>query len=59
VLAIGRSGHRVSRADASSLIFGHSCAPDMTRREPQLAARDKDRPLDLGHKQALGAAGSG
>ena len=48
VLAIGKPGFRVSQADAPSLIYGYACGLDMTRRDLQLAARDKGRPWDLG-----------
>jgi len=48
VLAIGAPGFRVSQADAHHLIYGYACGLDMTRRDLQLAARDKSRPWDLG-----------
>ena len=48
VLAIGAAGFRVSEADAPRLIYGYACGLDMTRRDLQLAARDKGRPWDLG-----------
>ncbi len=48
VVAIGRPGFRLAQADASALIFGYACGLDMTRRDLQLAARDKGRPWDLG-----------
>jgi fumarylpyruvate hydrolase len=48
VLAIGRPGHRVTAADAAALVYGYACGLDMTRRDLQLAARDKGRPWDLG-----------
>jgi len=48
VLAIGKPGFRVSQADAPALICGYACGLDMTRRDLQLAARDKGRPWDLG-----------
>jgi fumarylpyruvate hydrolase len=48
VLAIGATGFRVSQADAPRLIYGYACGLDMTRRDLQLAARDKGRPWDLG-----------
>jgi fumarylpyruvate hydrolase len=48
VLAIGKPGFRVSQADAPALIYGYACGLDMTRRDLQLAARDKGRPWDLG-----------
>ena len=48
VLAIGKSGFRVSQADAHNLIYGYACGLDMTRRDLQLIARDKGRPWDSG-----------
>lgn len=48
VLAIGAPGFRVTEADAQRCIYGYACGLDMTRRDLQLAARDKGRPWDLG-----------
>jgi len=48
VLVIGEPGFRVSEGDAASLVYGYACGLDMTRRDLQLAARDKGRPWDLG-----------
>ncbi|MET0964324.1 MAG: fumarylacetoacetate hydrolase family protein [Noviherbaspirillum sp.] len=48
VVAIGAPGFRVAEADAHQLIYGYACGLDMTRRDLQLAARDKGRPWDLG-----------
>jgi fumarylpyruvate hydrolase len=48
VVVIGAPGFRVSQADAHKLIYGYACGLDMTRRDLQLAARDKGRPWDLG-----------
>jgi fumarylpyruvate hydrolase len=48
VVVIGRPGFRVSVGDAAALIHGYACGLDMTRRDLQLAARDKGRPWDLG-----------
>ncbi len=48
VLAIGAPGFRVSAERAHELAFGYACGLDMTRRDLQLAARDKGRPWDLG-----------
>jgi len=48
VLAIGAPGFRVGEAGAHELIYGYACGLDMTRRDLQLAARDKGRPWDLG-----------
>lgn len=48
VVVIGRTGFRVSEADASTMIYGYACGLDMTRRDLQLAARKSGRPWDLG-----------
>jgi fumarylpyruvate hydrolase len=48
VVVIGTAGFRVAEADAHTLIYGYACGLDMTRRDLQLAARDKGRPWDLG-----------
>jgi fumarylpyruvate hydrolase len=48
VVAIGKPGFRVSPADAAARVYGYACGLDMTRRDLQLAARDKGRPWDLG-----------
>jgi fumarylpyruvate hydrolase len=48
VLVVGRPGFRVSAERAHELIYGYACGLDMTRRDLQLAARDKGRPWDLG-----------
>ena len=48
VVAIGRPGFRVDESAAAALVFGYACGLDMTRRDLQLAARDKGRPWDLG-----------
>ena len=48
VLAIGAEGFRVRESDAPRLIYGYACGLDMTRRDLQLAAREKGRPWDLG-----------
>lgn len=48
VVVIGKAGFRVPEARAHELIFGYACGLDMTRRDLQLAARDKGRPWDLG-----------
>lgn len=48
VVAIGAAGLRVAAADAAALIHGYACGLDMTRRDLQLAAREKGRPWDLG-----------
>jgi len=48
VVAIGAPGFRVGGAGAHELIYGYACGLDMTRRDLQLAARDRGRPWDLG-----------
>ena len=48
VVAIGDSGREVPVQKASDLIFGYAVGLDMTRRDLQLAARDKGRPWDTG-----------
>jgi fumarylpyruvate hydrolase len=48
VLVIGAPGFRVSEAQADRLVYGYACGLDMTRRDLQLAARDKGRPWDTG-----------
>ncbi len=46
VIAIGQAGAAVAEADALGLVFGYAAGLDMTRRDLQLAARDKGRPWD-------------
>lgn len=48
VVAIGAPGFRVDEAGTAKLIYGYACGLDMTRRDLQLAAREKSRPWDLG-----------
>lgn len=48
VVAIGKAGFRIHADRAHELIYGYTCGLDMTRRDLQLAARDKGRPWDLG-----------
>ncbi len=48
VVVIGAPGFRVDENHASALVYGYACGLDMTRRDLQLAARDKGRPWDLG-----------
>ena len=48
VVVVGAPGFRVAEADAQELIYGYACGLDMTRRDLQLAARDKGRPWDFG-----------
>ena len=48
VVAIGRDGTNISREHAVDHIYGYAVGLDMTRRDLQLAARDKGRPWDAG-----------
>lgn len=48
VVAIGKPAFRMRESDANSVIYGFACGLDMTRRDLQLAAREKGRPWDLG-----------
>ena len=48
VVALGRPAFRVSADSAAEAILGYACGLDMTRRDLQLAAREKRRPWDLG-----------
>lgn len=55
VLAIGKSGFRVSADQAHELVYGYAAGLDMTRRDLQLVARDKGRPWDTGKDIEQGA----
>ena len=55
VLAIGRPGFRVPETQAHELVYGYAAGLDMTRRDLQLAARDKGRPWDTGKDIEQGA----
>ena len=48
VVAIGTAGFRVSEAKALDHVFGYACGLDMTRRDLQSAAKEKQRPWDIG-----------
>ncbi len=48
VVAIGTAGFRIAEAQALDHVFGYACGLDMTRRDLQAAAKDKQRPWDLG-----------
>jgi fumarylpyruvate hydrolase len=48
VVAMGAPAFRVSVDDALSKVYGYACGLDMTRRDLQIASRDKGRPWDLG-----------
>jgi fumarylpyruvate hydrolase len=55
VIAIGKEGAAVAVKDALALVFGYAVGLDMTRRDLQLAARDKGRPWDTGKNFAFAA----
>jgi fumarylpyruvate hydrolase len=57
-VVIGRPGFRVPPQQAHELIYGYACGLDMTRRDLQLAARDKGRPWDLGKDIEQGSVAS-
>jgi fumarylpyruvate hydrolase len=48
VVAIGTGGSGIGAADAPRHIWGYAVGLDMTRRDLQLALRDKGRPWELG-----------
>jgi len=48
VVAIGAPGRNLNAQKAREVVFGFACGLDMTRRDLQLAARDKGRPWDAG-----------
>ena len=48
VVAIGKGGHNIAEADVHNHIWGATVGIDLTRRDQQLAARDKGRPWDWG-----------
>lgn len=48
VVAIGKSGVTIERERALEHVYGYAVGIDMTRRDLQLAARDKGRPWDVG-----------
>jgi fumarylpyruvate hydrolase len=48
VVAIGKPGFRIPEAQALDHVFGYACGLDMTRRDLQFAAREKQRPWDFG-----------
>jgi fumarylpyruvate hydrolase len=48
VVAIGKSGVDITRDAALDHVYGYAAGIDMTRRDLQLAARDKGRPWDVG-----------
>jgi fumarylpyruvate hydrolase len=48
VAAIGNAGFRIAEGRASEHVFGYACGLDMTRRDLQAAAKEKQRPWDIG-----------
>ncbi|MGD1884565.1 MAG: fumarylacetoacetate hydrolase family protein [Paracoccaceae bacterium] len=48
VIVIGTGGAKIAEANALSHIWGYAVGNDLTRRDLQLAARDKGRPWDMG-----------
>ncbi|BDB27527.1 hypothetical protein Tamer19_66930 [Cupriavidus sp. TA19] len=48
VAAIGRAGRNIAVEDANSHIWGYGVGIDMTRRDLQIAARDRGRPWEPG-----------
>lgn len=48
VVAIGNEGVNIPRATALEHVYGYAVGIDLTRRDLQLAARDKGRPWDVG-----------
>ncbi len=48
VVAIGVAGFRIPEGEALAHVYGYACGLDMTRRDLQNAAKDKQRPWDLG-----------
>ncbi|OAN56041.1 fumarylacetoacetase [Paramagnetospirillum marisnigri] len=55
VAAIGKAGFRIPAETAADHVFGYACGLDMTRRDLQFAARDKQRPWDFGKNFENGA----
>ncbi len=48
VVAIGTAGFRIAEGQALDHVFGYACGLDMTRRDLQSAAKEKQRPWDIG-----------
>jgi len=48
VVAIGAPAFRIAKEAALSAVFGFAAGLDMTRRDLQIASREKSRPWDLG-----------
>lgn len=48
VVAIGKNGHDIDVAHALEHVFGYAVGLDMTRRDLQMAAKEKSHPWDMG-----------
>ena len=48
VVAIGKAGFQIPEAQALEYVFGYACGLDMTRRDLQSVAKEKQRPWDIG-----------
>lgn len=48
VVAIGKDGKNISVEDAAEYVFGYAVGLDMTRRDLQMAHREKGRPWEVG-----------
>ena len=48
VVAIGKQGVKIPRETVLDHVYGYAVGIDLTRRDLQLAARDKGRPWDVG-----------
>ena len=48
VVAIGKGGRDITSEAAAQHIYGYAAGLDMTRRDLQIAARDKGRPWEVG-----------
>jgi fumarylpyruvate hydrolase len=48
VVAIGKTGSKISEAQALDHVFGYAVGLDMTRRDIQNAAKDAGRPWEMG-----------
>ena len=48
VMAVGAPVFRASKEEAEAAIYAFGCGLDMTRRDLQIASRNKQRPWDLG-----------
>ena len=48
VAAIGTGGRDIAEADALDHVWGYAVGLDMTRRDVQIALREKSRPWDMG-----------